>query len=220
MAQILTSQPFTLKIILVLLFGIILLRLAGKRSIALLSVPEVVLMIAVGTLLVQPTNTTNEWLAIYGGFLLTGGMLFVSYLQIKFPRLRKWINGVPSILIQHGEIDLKELKKSKLNIDQLEMRLRQLQVANVADVETAVLETSGELTVLLKTEKQAASKEDIQQVLDQLQSIRYELAELKKLKLLPVRSVSAVPDVTEEEPSPLFREAVLEDAVDNNISTQ
>lgn len=168
MDNLFVDQPITLKVILVLLSGVVLLRLAGRKSISQMTIPEVVLMISIGTLLIQPIKTDNQWVAVYGGLLLVLGMLLISYLQLKFPKLRKAINGLPTVLIQDGKIDFEKMKLTKMNMDLLEMRLRQLKVDHIEDVKIAILETSGDLTILLQDHKKAATKEDIQFLLDQI----------------------------------------------------
>lgn len=207
-----TDQPFTLKIIMVLIAGIGLLRFAGKRSISQLTVPEVVLIIALGTLLIQPTSTKNEFLAIYGGVVLVSGMVLLSYLQIKFPALRKWIVGKPAVLIENGEINMEKLKRARMNMDELEMRLRSLKVTNTADVNMAVLEFSGELSVVLNEEKKAAEKADIQKIMDQLQSMQHELTIIKKLRMVPSSETHSATEVTSPKKIPLFEEARTEES--------
>lgn len=103
---------------------------------------------------------------------MVAGLIVVSYLQIWFPALRKWLTGVPTILISNGQPDLKQLKRSRMTIDQLEMRLRMQQIGNTSDVETAILEPSGMLSVVLKDTKKNAQKEDIQFILNELSLLK------------------------------------------------
>jgi hypothetical protein len=65
----LPSLPYPLKALLIVIIGITLLRLAGKRSLAEMTVAEAVMRIAIGTVLIQPLGLKNEWEAIYGGTL-------------------------------------------------------------------------------------------------------------------------------------------------------
>ncbi|UFJ42041.1 DUF421 domain-containing protein [Brevibacillus humidisoli] len=182
MADLLPTFPYTIQVLMILTAGVILLRLSGKRSIAQLTVPEAVLMIAIGTLMIQPVASKSVWVAIYGGFMLVVGMVSLSYLQIVFPRLRKWIYGVPSVLVTNGQIDVAEMKRAKMTIDQLEMRLRQLQIGNIADVKMAVLEPSGYLSVVQTEAKKAAQKEDIQNVLNKLEQLEQNIRTLQRKK--------------------------------------
>ena len=68
--------------------------------------------------------------------------------------------GVPTILIYRGKIDEKALKKEKFTINELQERLRQNNIFNISDVEYAILETSGEITVIQKPEKRNTTPED------------------------------------------------------------
>ena len=67
---------------------------------------------------------------------------------------------MPSILIYRGKIDERILKKEKITINELQERLRQNNVFNIGDVEYAILETSGQVTVIQKPEKRNTIPED------------------------------------------------------------
>jgi uncharacterized membrane protein YcaP (DUF421 family) len=75
-------------------------------------------------------------------------MLLVELLSQKFLSLRGFLEGNPSIVIRHGMIDRKELKKNKIDINELENLLRQKDVFSVREVEYALLEANGKLSVL------------------------------------------------------------------------
>lgn len=210
--------PVTLDVMIVLIAGVVLLRISGKRSISQMTVPEAVLLIALGTLLINGTAPLTIWAAVYGGLLLVLGMLLLSYLQVIFPPVRKWLLGVPSVLVKDGRVELQEMKKTKMNMDQLEMRLRHCGIENMSDVKTAVLEPSGLLTVVKKEEKKNADKSDIQKILNEI-----ELLKLQWIKESPAEEAThlttPVPDVTKPTTSSLFSEARKEDKKGENIST-
>lgn len=208
----LPELPYPLKAILILASGVILLRISGKRSIAQLTVPESVLMIAVGTILIQPLGMKSEWKAIYGGALLIFGMLALSYMQIYLPFIRKWVYGVPSVLIRDGKMDVKEMKKCKMTDDQLEMRLRLADVYNISDVKLAILEPSGMLSIDLIEEKKNAEKVDVQAIADQIKRLENRLNEV----LGQVPSPTSTPYVIKPRQDALFQEAVIEDKNDRN----
>lgn len=112
--------PYPLKVLLILASGIVLLHLAGKRSISQMTVPEVIFMIAIGTILIQPLGFKSEWGAVYGGVLLTIGLVLLAKIQIWFPIVRKFIFGLPSVVIKDGRIIMKELKKARMTTDDIE----------------------------------------------------------------------------------------------------
>ncbi len=100
--------------------------------------------------------------------------LVISIINLKSIRWRKIICGMPSILIYRGKIDEKMMKKEKFTINELQERLRQNNVFNIGDVEYAILETSGQLTVIQKPEKRNTIPEDFG-ILPEYEGIPYDL---------------------------------------------
>ena len=86
--------------------------------------------------------------------------LVISIFNLKSMKIRQIMCGVPSILIFRGKIDEKALRKEKFTINELQERLRENNVFNIGDVEYAILETSGQVTVIQKPEKRNAIPED------------------------------------------------------------
>jgi uncharacterized membrane protein YcaP (DUF421 family) len=162
----LPNLPYLLKALLIFCTAILLLRIAGKRSLAETTVSEAVLRISIGAVLIQPLALKNEWEAIYAGTLLIIGIVLVAKIQIWLPKSRKFINGVPSVLVKDGKMKLEELKKARLTTDEMQSALRQKSIGSVADVELALLESNGKISTILKPNKAPATKEDIQKILD------------------------------------------------------
>lgn len=86
--------------------------------------------------------------------------LTISMLNLKSTKAREIICGKPAILIFRGKVDEKVLKKERFTINELEERLRTNNIFNIGDVEYAVLETSGQVTVIPKPNKRATTPED------------------------------------------------------------
>lgn len=166
--QGLPALPYPLKALVILSVGIILLRIAGKRSLAEMTVAEAVMRISIGTILIQPLGLKNEWEAIYGGTLLIIGIVLLTKMMIWIPKFRSLVVGVPSVIIRDGKMRLKEIRRAKLTTDEIEVALRQNKVGNVKDVEVGILESSGKLSTTLRPNKSPATKEDIQRILDVL----------------------------------------------------
>ncbi len=80
---------------------------------------------------------------------------------LKSRRLRKWITGRPTVIIEKGKLLEANMKKVKYSIDDLNQHLRELGTFNIAEVEFAVLEVSGKLSVLKKTAYQNIAKQDV-----------------------------------------------------------
>lgn len=100
--------------------------------------------------------------------------LIISIINLKSMKIRKIMCGVPSILIYRGKIDEKVLRKEKFTINELQERLRQNNVFNIGDVEYAILETSGQVTVIQKPEKRNAIPEDFG-IVPEYEGIPYDL---------------------------------------------
>nr|WP_240547811.1 DUF421 domain-containing protein [Paenibacillus lignilyticus] len=135
-------------------FLLLMTKLLGKRQVTELSVFEYITGITMGNLAGYISLDTDEkW---YLGFLSLGVWVAVSLgielLQLKSKRVRNWIDGTPTVLIQKGKILEKNLKKERLTTDELMQQLRMKDVFKAADVEFAIMEASGAINVLLKTE--------------------------------------------------------------------
>ncbi len=100
--------------------------------------------------------------------------LIISIINLKSIKGRQIICGMPAILIYRGKIDEKVMKKEKFTINELQERLRQNNVFNIGDVEYAILETSGQLTVIQKPEKRNTIPEDFG-ILPEYEGIPYDL---------------------------------------------
>ncbi|WP_338471647.1 DUF421 domain-containing protein [Niallia sp. XMNu-256] len=164
----LPDLPYILKALLIFCAAVLLLRVAGKRSLAETTVSEAVLRISIGAVLIQPLAIRDEWQAIYAGTLLIIGIVLLAKIQVWLPKSRKFINGVPSVLVKNGEMKLEELKKARLTTDELQGALRLKAIGNVEDVELALLESNGKISTTLKPSKAPATKEDIQKIIDLL----------------------------------------------------
>lgn len=123
---------------------------------------ELVIAIMIADLASVPMSDTG--IPITNGIIPILALLFIqliiSIINLKSIWGRKIICGMPSILIYRGRIDEKIMKKEKFTINELQERLRQNNVFNIGDVEYAILETSGQLTVIQKPEKRNTIPED------------------------------------------------------------
>ena len=141
---------------------LIVMRLMGKREIGQLQPFELAISIMIADLASIPM--TEIGIPIFNGIIPILGLLvmhlFISILNLKSLRARQIICGKPSILIYRGKINEKALKKERFTINELQERLRGNNIVNLGDVEYAILETSGEVTVIQKPEKRNTIPED------------------------------------------------------------
>lgn len=149
--------------------GTFILRISGRRSISQMTIPQTVIMIAIGTLLIQPVTGKGFWTTFVVGGILVLCLISAEYIQLKFDGAETAISGKAVPVIENGTINEKNLQKLRLPVDKLEARLRQTGITAITDVEFATVESSGELGYTLKKEKQPATKEDIQMLIELIQ---------------------------------------------------
>lgn len=139
------------------------LRLMGKRQIGQLQPYELVIVIMLSALAAIPMENTG--IPLLGGLVPIFTLILVhvalSYLALKSERARGVICGTPSVVIENGKIVEKELQRLRYNINDLLEQLRAKNFSNIADVEFAILETSGHLSVIPKSGKRPVNPEDI-----------------------------------------------------------
>ena len=138
------------------------MRLMGKREIGQLQPFELAISIMIADLASIPMTDTG--IPISNGIIPILGLLLmhllISLLNMKSMKSREILCGKPSILVYRGKINEKALKKERFTINELQERLRGKDVVNLGDVEYAILETSGEVTVIQKPEKRNTIPED------------------------------------------------------------
>lgn len=162
----------------IILYILVLLtmRLMGKREIGQLQPFELAIAIMIADLASVPMSDTG--IPIFNGIIPIIGLLimqmFISYINMRSLSLRGIISGKPTILIYRGRIDEKALKKEKITLNELQERLRQNGTFSLGDVEYAILETSGQLTVIQKPEKRTVIPEDLK-ITPEYEGLPYDL---------------------------------------------
>lgn len=141
---------------------LIVMRLMGKREIGQLQPFELAISIMIADLAATPM--TESGIPITNGIMPILGLLvmhlIISMINIKSRKAREIICGKPSLLIFRGKIDQRVLKRERFTINELEERLRDNNIFNIGDVEYAILETSGQVTVIPKPNKRPTTPED------------------------------------------------------------
>ena len=142
---------------------LIVMRFMGKREIGQLQPFELAISIMIADLATIPMSEIG--IPIFNGIIPILGLLLmhitISLINLKSIKAREIICGKPRILIYRGKIDEKALKKERFTINELQERLRGKDVFNLGDVEYAILETSGEVTIIQKPSKRNVIPEDL-----------------------------------------------------------
>ena len=142
---------------------LIVMRFMGKREIGQLQPFELAISIMIADLATIPMSEIG--IPIFNGIIPILGLLLmhiiISGINLKSIKAREIICGKPRILIYRGKIDEKALKKERFTINELQERLRGNNVFNLGDIEYAILETNGEVTIIEKPEKRGVKIEDL-----------------------------------------------------------
>lgn len=130
------------------------IRVMGKRQIGQLEPTELVVTIMISELATLPiqdldTPLVNSFVSI---FTLVSFEIIISVISMKSSFMRRAVSGKYSIIIDNGKINVGEMKKVQLTVDELMEELRQSDILSPKDVRYCILETSGKMSVLSKKE--------------------------------------------------------------------
>ncbi|HEY8415790.1 MAG TPA: DUF421 domain-containing protein [Thermaerobacter sp.] len=133
-----------------------LTRLVGRKQVSELSFTEYVVGITIGSIAAQAsTDPQNRFLdGVVGVAVWALAAVGLSYIQLKSKAARKFIEGEPIVVIARGKINEQGLRQARLSTSELMDLLRQRDVFDLRQVDWALLETDGQLTVLKKPEYQ------------------------------------------------------------------
>lgn len=141
---------------------LVIFRVMGKREIGELSILDLVVFIMIGEMAVVSIDEPNDPLiySVVPMVLLMLIQILLAIISLKSKRFRDLVDGRPSIIINRGKIDEKAMRNQRYNFDDLMTQLREKNIRSIADVEFAILESSGSLSVIEKLEN---SNEETQQ---------------------------------------------------------
>lgn len=152
------------------------MRLMGKREIGQLQPFELAIAIMIADLATIPMSDVG--IPIIDGIIPILGLLvmhlIISYINLKSMKVRGLICGKPSILIFRGKIDEQMMKKERFTINELQERLRANSINDIGDVEFAILETNGQISVIEKPNKRTTTPEDFDMMPD-YEGLSYDL---------------------------------------------
>lgn len=142
---------------------LLLARLLGKKQLSQLTFFHYITGITIGSIASEiasqhETPFLDGFISLIWWTVLT---LLMSYISLKFPKIRILIDDEPTMVIKDGVLLVKSLKSSRLNMDDVLMMLREQSIFSIQEVQYAVLETNGELSVLKKVGDQGATKNDV-----------------------------------------------------------
>lgn len=151
---------FRTVVLYLILIGV--MRLLGKRQLGQMEPSEVVVTMLVADLASFPMQDMEKpiWSALIPILAVLGMEMLMALLSMRSLRLRKLLCGKPVILIENGKFLQDNLRKTRVTLDELTSKLREKDILDVAQVQYAILETGGNLSVFpFPEEKPATAKE-------------------------------------------------------------
>ncbi|WP_314587166.1 DUF421 domain-containing protein [Paenibacillus terrigena] len=148
--------------VLVYFIVFLVLRLMGKREIGKLSVFDLVIsiMIAESAVFVLDDVKRPLWDGILPILTLLVIQVSIAYISLKNRTVRLLFDGRPSMIVNNGKLDADEMRRQRYTLDDLMQQLRDQQVENLNDVQFAMLETTGKLSVILKEEQESSDDDN------------------------------------------------------------
>ncbi len=142
---------------------LVIAKLLGKKQIAQLSFVDYIIGISIGSIAAEMASSTDKpvylhIIAMTVFFLLD---LVLAFIGRKSAMLKRLLNGKPQILINDGKLLYSNLKKSRMTVDELTGMARALGFFDINDIAYAVLETSGDLSVLPKSHAKPTTAKDM-----------------------------------------------------------
>ena len=150
-----------IRAVLLYLLVIFCMRLMGKRQLGELQPSELVTTIFISNIAALPITDTNIPM-ILGAVPIFALVIFefvISSLSLKSRHIRQFVSGNPIVVIRDGEINQKQLKRLRFSIDDLMEALRENGVFDIRDVHYAIVETTGQVSVLQKFSAQTVTPE-------------------------------------------------------------
>lgn len=130
-------------------------RFMGKREIGQLGMVDLIVSILIAELAAMAIENRDDsvLLSLFPIIFLVAIQIGMSFISLKNSKIRNLFDGNPSVIINRGRINFKEMVKQRYNIDDLLTQLREKHVRSIEEVDYAVLETSGKLSVFKKDNK-------------------------------------------------------------------
>lgn len=158
--------------ILIFIVGTFILRIGGRKSISQMTISQTIVMIGLGSLLIQPVSGRGLLITFLAALVMTVLMIITEYVETKFDFLETLFSGKAVVVIENGIPNLKNLKRIRMSIDRLETRLRQAGISSIEDIQYATIEVSGQLGYELKNNKKPLTQEDFSRLINEISQMK------------------------------------------------
>ena len=140
----------------------VIAKIMGHKQMAQLDFFDYITGITIGSIAAElATELEAPWKPLVAMIIYGLVALGLTILAHKFPKTRKYVNGTPTIVMDNGKLYRENMKKAKLELSEFMVLCRQEGYFNINDIETAVFEYNGRITILPKSEKRPLTPEDL-----------------------------------------------------------
>ncbi len=140
----------------------VIAKIIGHKQMAQLDFFDYITGITIGSIAAElATELEAPWKPLVAMIIYGLVALGLTILAHKFPKTRKYVNGTPTIVMDNGKLYRENMKKAKLELSEFMVLCRQEGYFNINDIETAVFEYNGRITILPKSEKRPLTPEDM-----------------------------------------------------------
>ncbi len=140
----------------------VIAKIMGHKQMAQLDFFDYITGITIGSIAAElATELESPWKPLVAMIVYGVVALGLTILAHKFPKTRKYINGTPTIVMDNGKLYRKNMKKAKLELSEFMVLCRQEGYFNINDIQTAVFEYNGRITILPKSKKRPLTPEDM-----------------------------------------------------------
>lgn len=141
---------------------LIITKIMGHKQVAELDFFDYISGITIGSIGAElATDLEKPWKSLIALVIYGGMSVLLRLLTQKFPKIRKYINGTPSILMDNGELYRKNLKKAKIELSEFMLLCREQGYFDLSEIQTVVFEHNGKLSILPKSANRPATPSDL-----------------------------------------------------------
>lgn len=145
-------MDLVLRAAVIFFFIFVITRIIGRRELSSLEPFDVILLVVIGDLVQQGVTQADE--SVTGSLIVIATFsvltVLVSYISFRSRRARTVLDGEPIVLVEDGRPIERNLRRERLTLDELLAEARQQQIGSLDDIQWAVLETSGQISVIPK----------------------------------------------------------------------
>ncbi|WP_018130784.1 DUF421 domain-containing protein [Effusibacillus pohliae] len=157
-------MKFLWEAVILMCASMVLLRIAGKKSVSQMTTIERITLLAIGTTMGHAIHESELWQTVVVLAVFVAVLIFFQFIQFRFNFLERILIGNATLVIHNGRVITQNLSKLRMTQNQLEMRLRQKGISCISDVKTATIEANGELGYELMEHAKPLTRSDLNQL--------------------------------------------------------